>query len=507
MSRLKNELPDLNIVVGGPQVTADPEPTLSRLPEVFCGVIGEGEETFLELLSLSSFGVEVLKGCQGLVVPIENGFLWTEPRAPIDPLDQLTMPKRKELTIEPGKLAPEMITGRGCPGRCAFCYEGRPNRSGKRLRVHSVERCLAEFDYLVQESGNKYISIADDTFVAHTSRLKEFCRGLISRYQGKIKWFCEARVDTLAKHPDMLPLMIEAGLIRIQVGGESGSQHILDVYRKGTTLEQMRAVVESAKANGLLSLFTNFIIGGAFETRDTYAQTRDFALELLSLAPGCIGIGSTLFTPYPATAMSANPAAFGIEIIDPEVVTGVGDHHAFCRTAALSRFEILALKDEFDGLVRDTTRKLSKELPPEVILHHFRGFYEWGVHSEWYERLSENQALSVYFKSVLSSGAKTFAQVAAEQFSGAYPCRTMDLVSSKGDSFLVRTPSGTIRELDALEGMLLELSASKLSFQDIVEIAAAKLPETHHPNLNKAIVDRYADFDKNYLVVWRTNNF
>jgi anaerobic magnesium-protoporphyrin IX monomethyl ester cyclase len=167
----------------------------------------------------------------------------TPPRRQIEQLDRLSIPERRKLSVDPETVNPMMITGRGCVGKCAFCYESTQAEHGKHLRLPSVERSLKEFDYLVQEFKNSYIMIVDDAFVSNAKRLTEFCNQLFYRYNGEVKWFCESRVDILARNPELLPLMIKAGLIRLQVGGESGNQHILDLYGKGTTLQQMRTVV------------------------------------------------------------------------------------------------------------------------------------------------------------------------------------------------------------------------------------------------------------------------
>jgi radical SAM superfamily enzyme YgiQ (UPF0313 family) len=368
-----------------------------------------------------------------------------------------------------------------------------------------VQRCLEEFDYLAKEFTSKYICILDNTFVANPKRLRDFCRGLIKKYKGRMQWFCEARVDTLVRHPDLLPLMIEAGLIRLQVGGESGSQPILDIYKKGTTLDQIEAVTESARVNGLLSLYVNFIIGGAYETQRTYEQTRDFALRLLERAPGCATVGNSFYTPYPGTEMYENPKEFGIEVMDQEVVTGMGDQYVFCRTQELSRFDILALGRDFIKSVKEKMQTLCRQLPQEIIERHFRAFYEWNLSSEWYEALSNNIAIFGYYRSIFRTGAKTFAEASAQTFQDMYPRRTIELVTTKGNNFLIRMPNGVIREMDELESIVLEFSAGKLSFNDIIEIISSRMPELNAAKIREAIVERYANCDKEYLIVWKTD--
>jgi anaerobic magnesium-protoporphyrin IX monomethyl ester cyclase len=502
---LKRLMPDLKVVLGGPQVTTDPEFTLNNIPEALCGVVGEGEETFAELLSLPNLSSENLEKCRGLIINVNGTLERTGSRELIEPLDRLSIPQRKKLSIDPKTVGATMITGRGCVGRCAFCYEGGHHEHGKKIRLHSVKRSLEEFDYLVREFDRSYITIVDDSFVTNVSRLKEFCKEVKAKYGDKIKWFCESRVDVLAKNPDLLPTMIEAGLIRLQVGGESGNQHILDLYGKGTTLEQMQTVVESAKKNGLLSIYANFIVGGACETQETYKKTRDFALGLLDLAPGCMEVGSSFYTPYPGTRMYEKPEAFGIEVVDPEVVTGAGDEHAFCKTLELSRFDILAINLDFKRNISQKMKELCKQLPFEVIKRHFQAFYNWNLSTEWYEVLVGDQSRYAYFKSILSGGAKDFADITQQNFSEAYPWRTIDLVTSENGKYVIRTHNGNVRVLDELENMVLELSAGKLSFEDIVTIISNRTPGISTSTIREACIERFDAFDKECLVVWKTN--
>jgi hypothetical protein len=66
-------------------------------------------------------------------------------------------------------------------------------------------------------------------------------------------------------------------------------------------------------------------------------------------------------------------------------------------------------------------------------------------------------------------------------------------------------PNGVIREMDELESIILEFSAGKLSFNDIIEIISSRMPELNAAKIREAIVERYANFDKEYLIVWKTD--
>jgi len=479
---------------------------MKRLPHAVCGVIGEGEITFVELLRKNNFNAQSLKTCKGIIFKTSGSYEITAQRPLIENLDSINIPNRKNLSIDNKySFLPTMITGRGCTGKCAFCYEGRKNEGGKKLRLNSAERCIKEFNYLSDGIKKGYICILDDTFVADTKRLKEFCKELTINHKGKIKWFCEARVDTLVRFPDILPMMIEAGLIRLQVGGESGSQEVLNSYKKEITLDQITAAVDLAKKSGLLSIFINFIIGGAHETKSTFEKTKKLALELLNRAPGCVSIGSSFFTPYPGTPMNDNPNEYGIEILDEEVVTGFGDKHVFCRTKELSKYEILEMGYSFNQELNKNMMKLSKHLPKEIIEKHYEAFYKYDLSTEWYECLSSNLTIDSYYKSRYQAKTKKFGSIRKNELLNSYPIRNVSLISSSNKKYLIPIYDGSIIALDELESILLELSSGKLTFREICDTLTNSFSNLPPEKLYKAIRDRYSKFDKEYLVVWKNN--
>lgn len=229
---LHKSCPQLHIILGGPQVTGDPHGTMQLVPNVTCGIIGEGEIPFLKLLQADTINEDVLKTINGLIYyDASRKLSVTKPQKQNPNIDEYGYPKREKYCLDSDKVTfPQLITGRGCMGHCAFCYEG--GREHTNLRVRNIESCLEEIDYLVRTYDIKYINLVDDTFILNRKRTEEFCNRMIDKYQGRIKWYCEARADILSKNLDVLPLLKQAGLVKIQLGGESGCQEILDAYKK-----------------------------------------------------------------------------------------------------------------------------------------------------------------------------------------------------------------------------------------------------------------------------------
>jgi radical SAM superfamily enzyme YgiQ (UPF0313 family) len=207
-----------------------------------------------------------------------------------------------------------IVTSRGCGFRCTFCYES----TNRKYRAHSPGRVIDEMLDLQEKYGTTYFAFVDDVFTQNPRRLQQICELLQRHFRPhqNLFWYCESRVDSLARHPDLVPMMKDAGLVRIQIGTESGSQEVIDAYKKEIKLEQIHAAVEQCARAQVLSVYTNFIIGGALETEHTFAETLKLAKTLLRVAPGRFECNTTYLSPYPMTDIERNPNNYGIEILD-----------------------------------------------------------------------------------------------------------------------------------------------------------------------------------------------
>src|SRR3989344_6087684 len=182
-------------------------------------------------------------------------------------------PDLKKYTPMPGgyKQLPfaHMITSRGCPYRCVYC-----DRSvfGNRFRSQSPERVIKEIEFLVEKYGVKEIKFYDDTFTMDMERVSKIC-DLIIEKGIKITWSCSTRVDRVNK--ELLMKMKKAGCWQIDYGLESGDQRMLNIMKKGITLEQSRNAAKWTKEPGI-RLRAFIILGMPGETNESIRNTIDF---------------------------------------------------------------------------------------------------------------------------------------------------------------------------------------------------------------------------------------
>ncbi|NLO91124.1 MAG: radical SAM protein [Elusimicrobia bacterium] len=266
----------LPVVLGGPHIELFPAETVA-LPGVDYAIIGEGEESLKELLyCLESRGD--MSAVQS-VCHKKDGVAVCNPRRPLlENLDSLPFPAR-DLThvdryhsiVGRDKVSTTLMTSRGCPFRCNFCFV----QYGGRYRSRSAESVLAELEECVK-LGIREIFFFDEIFTAEKKRVMAICAALEKRRLG-IVFDVRSRVDTVDR--EMLDALRRAGCMRIQYGIENGNDEILKAMNKRITVEQARRTVKMSKEAGL-EVLIDFMLGYPGETREQMEKTMAFAREL-----------------------------------------------------------------------------------------------------------------------------------------------------------------------------------------------------------------------------------
>lgn len=497
---LKSSNPNLFVVIGGPQVTGDAALALKRIPGADCAVIGEGEISFTELVNLLKQGNRDISTIKGLGYIKDGQYYFTGSRPTQKDLDIYPFPRRKDYSLDSNLIFNQISTGRGCIGNCTFCFEG--TKKENTLRLRSVNSVIEEIDYIVNNLGDlRCITFLDDTFIINPLRTEIICNHLIKKYDGKIGWFCEARVDILIKNLHLLPLMKRAGLIRLQLGGESGNQRVLDAYNKHMQVEQLVTVVQEIHKVGIPSVYINFIVGGAFETLDTFNDTVEIAKHLLEVAPGCAEVGCSLFSPYVGTPIRNNPNEFDLTILDPDLLRGPDGFIAAAKTKELSEYKIAQLKSIFDSEVRKKIIDLIPSLTDKQILLHYTMQHLYTMETVWFSRCQDIEEYSNYFEAITKFGFYNINSLSNKELQISVPFRTSQPISD-GENYYRVVHREYIKN-SALENAVFLLSSGKISFFEILQILSRSSEFSDTPNLEQEIYDIYKQFDKEHLIVWK----
>jgi len=284
----------VKVVIGGPHATFLDTDVLKECPYIDFVVRGEGELTLLELVKALEKR-KPLSHVLGLTWRDRDGRIKRNSRRPyILNLDDLPMPAYHLLPMDKYQVGEiryaTIMTSRGCPFKCTFCASSR--LFGKRYRWHSAERVLDEIEVLVNKYKVKSIEIIDDTFTLNRKRAIKIAKGILKRGLDII-WSCSSRVDTIDK--ELAEILKKSGCSVIYLGIESGSQRILNKYKKGVTIDQITRAVKILK-EAKLEILGSFILGAPDETIDEARKTLSFSLKLdLDYAQ------YSILTPYPGT--------------------------------------------------------------------------------------------------------------------------------------------------------------------------------------------------------------
>jgi len=263
-------------------------------------LIGEGEQTLLELAQAIDTGTENFESIAGLVYRLNGEMKRTPPRAVIKDLDSLPFPAWDLIDIEPyrrswlkhaGYFSMNVGTTRGCPYKCNWC--AKPIY-GNRYNARSPQNVLEELVQLQSNYQFDHIWFCDDIFGLKPGWVQEFA-ALVEESGLKFRFKIQSRADLLVKE-DYVAALQKAGCENVWMGAESGSQKILDAMDKGIQVEQIALATTLLKKHNIKpSFFIQF--GYLNETREDIDLTIKMIHHLL---PHDIGISVSY--PLPGTA-------------------------------------------------------------------------------------------------------------------------------------------------------------------------------------------------------------
>ncbi|MDP6271489.1 MAG: radical SAM protein, partial [Alphaproteobacteria bacterium] len=120
-----------------------------------------------------------------------------------------------------------LVTGRGCPYACNFCYRS------SAYRIRPATDILDELEYLIERYRLDGFYIVDDLVMLSERKIRDFYEGILDRGL-EVQYNCTGRVNTVT--PEILKLLRESGCVSIYYGFESGNQTVLETMSKKTNL-------------------------------------------------------------------------------------------------------------------------------------------------------------------------------------------------------------------------------------------------------------------------------
>jgi radical SAM superfamily enzyme YgiQ (UPF0313 family) len=307
---IKQAYPKALIVLGGPHVTVLDEQIVRENPSVDVVVRGEGEQTMLELAGLAADkNLANLGNVKGITFMKNGQLIQTPDREFIQNLDDLPDPAYQLFPLEKYRLYDKLIlpitTSRGCFANCSFCLA--PKMAGRKVRSRSPKHIVDELERAKKLYHPDAFTFHDETFTADNKRAIEICEEIMRR-KINLPWDCSTRVDRINK--EILQKMKEAGCQLVSFGAESGNQGILNIMRKGTTVELNEQAIKWCKEVGMV-VTVSMIIGYPGETEQTLKDTFDF---ISRTKPDDVHL--SIATPYPGIELNKTVKDMGLKMTD-----------------------------------------------------------------------------------------------------------------------------------------------------------------------------------------------
>ncbi|MDR0881675.1 MAG: B12-binding domain-containing radical SAM protein [Candidatus Adiutrix sp.] len=276
---VRAKLPQAAIVFGGVHPTLDPEGVLAH-PEVDYVLRGEGEASLYALVRALK-GEAGLDTVEGLARRADGRLIIGEKARPLA-ADEIPRPDYEAFPIEKyishnenlrGIRGISMLISRGCPYHCTFCAV--QETMGHQWRIKSPELLVQDIIEMQARYKLEGVWFKDSIFNMNRQWVADFCRLLLDR-QVKLDWQINTRVDLIDE--EQIVLMKKAGLTQIDFGIESGSDRILKILRKNTTVAQIKKAIDIAHRH--VKVFGFFMVGIPGETEEDVLATFDLAKKL-----------------------------------------------------------------------------------------------------------------------------------------------------------------------------------------------------------------------------------
>ena len=293
---IKGEDPSIRVIIGGSHISGFPKSILNEYLDV--GVVGEGEETFVELIRLykrsGRYVADDLNNIKGICFAKDRHVVFTGYRDYIQDID--TIPHFDTDFLKRYNALAFTATSRGCPYDCKYCNSSTIWQ--EKLRFHSPEYVIEDIMRLMKlYPDDRRLLFKDDTFTAN----KKALRAIRDRYEEitaekKLMIIGSSHVNFI--NPETGILLKDIGVRKLNFGIESGSDRLMRIVkRNNTNLNRTQATLDICHDNGIIA-GSSFLIGVPEETEDDLRRSYEFIIESM-INNRLFTTGTLVLTPLP----------------------------------------------------------------------------------------------------------------------------------------------------------------------------------------------------------------
>ena len=259
---LKKVLPSVPFWAGGPEVSFDAEAFLAANPAFDGVMVGEGEETFLELAGYYVDHEKSLEQIRGIVFRKENQVLHNGWREIMD-LSKVPFPYKDLQDFDHRIIYYE--SSRGCPFSCSYCLSS----VDKKLRFRSLDLVRKELQFFLDHKVPQ-VKFVDRTFNCKHDHAMAIWKYIVEHDNGVTNFHFEIAADLLREEELELMATMRPGLIQLEIGVQSTNLQTLEAIRRKTDFSRICQIVERIHSFGNIHQHLDLIAGLPYEDYDSF---------------------------------------------------------------------------------------------------------------------------------------------------------------------------------------------------------------------------------------------
>ena len=287
LTELPKVLPDTKLWLGGPEVSFHAERLMTEFPQLSGIMIGEGEETFVELLKYYWENKSALCNIKGIVT--KDGFTGERALTDINKLpfiyspDSSSMESKNDTLITFSNRIIYYESQRGCPFRCAYCLSS----IDKKVRLRDIETVKSELQYFLDHKVPQ-VKFIDRTFNCNSAHALSIWNYLKENDNGVTNFHFEIAADLL--NDEQLAVMrdMRPGLIQLEIGVQSTNETTLKAINRHMDIDLLRKTVAKIHSFHNIHQHLDLIAGLPYEDYDSFVSSFN---EVYVMAPNQLQLG------------------------------------------------------------------------------------------------------------------------------------------------------------------------------------------------------------------------
>ena len=281
LTELPKILPGTELWLGGPEVSYDAEQVMHEFPQLTGIMVGEGEETFLELMRHYCEGEPALPEIRGLCL-----------RGGMTGARELTNLNRIPFFYEcydnsaTSPFANRIIyyeSSRGCPYQCSYCLSS----IDKTVRFRPIDTVRRELSFFLEKKVPQ-VKFVDRTFNCNHTHAMEVWRYLLDHDNGVTNFHFEIAEDIINEEELNLLHAMRPGLVQLEIGVQSTNPETLREIRRKMDVDRLRYVVERIRQGKNIHIHLDLIAGLPYEDYDSFGRSFD---EVYAMKPSQLQLG------------------------------------------------------------------------------------------------------------------------------------------------------------------------------------------------------------------------